>query len=272
LAIKTEPPDNRTTSELPPHEYGIMFKVEDNFWWYKGMRHHLETFLTRYWDWQNQPNPLVLDAGCGTGAVLERLTGGFDGHINTKNAYGFDISPSALSFCQQRGLEQQIVRGSITAIPYTSQTFDIVTSFDVLSYVEDVELGFREVGRVLKHQGLAIINLPAYQWLYSEHDIAVNTLRRFNKNEVVNLLAQAGMRVERITYVNSFLFPPAAAIRLLKRRQLGKQAQVHSDLTPPHPLINNTLTKIMSWEAKVLAKTQFNLPFGLSVLALARKM
>jgi SAM-dependent methyltransferase len=272
LAIKTETPPNRTTTELPSHEYGIMFKVEDDFWWYKGMRHHLETLLTRHWDWQNQPNPLVLDAGCGTGAILQRLVNGFDGKLNTKNAYGFDISRSALSFTKQRGLDQRIACGSITAIPYASQTFDIVTSFDVLSYIENVELGFREVGRVLKHQGLAVINLPAYQWLYSEHDIAVNTLRRFDKTEVLDLLSQAGMRLERITYVNSFLFPPAAAIRLIKRRKLEKQAQVHSDLTPPPSLINNTLTKIMALEAKVLEKTNFNLPFGLSVLALARKM
>lgn len=272
MTTKTEPNNLRLTSELPTHEYAIMFRVEDNFWWYKGMRHHLQTVLTRHWDWQKSPNPLVLDAGCGTGAILERLVHGFDNTINIKNAYGFDISPSALSFCQKRGLGSRITRGSIAAIPYASQTFDIVTSFDVLSYIENVELGFREVSRVLKHQGLAIINLPAYQWLYSEHDIAVNTLRRFNKNEVTALLAQAGMRLERITYVNSFLFPPAAAIRLLKRRKLTRQAQAHSDLTPPHPLINNTLTKIMALESKILQKTNYNLPFGLSVLALARKM
>ncbi|NWJ48201.1 MAG: methyltransferase domain-containing protein [Chloroflexi bacterium] len=270
LAEQTAP----ASTEMRLHEYGIMYNVEDNFWWYEGMRRNLLSLLQRHWDWQAKPNPVVLDAGCGTGATLQHLAAGFEGEIATNRAVGFDISSEALRFCRRRKLDRRLFQGSITAIPVADNSIDILVSFEVISNLSDPEPGFREVARVLNHGGLAIIKLPAYQFLYSEHDIAVRVLRRFNRGEVQALLAKHGLAPVRMSYLNTFLFPPAAISRLIKKFLLKNKVdeELESDLKPPHPLLNKILIGIMAQEARVLRHTNFNLPFGLSLITVARKV
>ena len=259
------------STEMPAREYDTMYRLEDDFWWYGGMRHHLLMALIRQWNWREVPSPRILDAGCGTGALLQRLTGGLGRRLRTNDAYGLDVSPVALDFCRQRGLIERISLGSITAMPFPSRHFDIVVSFDVLCDVRDVQAGFCEIARVLRPGGLAVINLPAYQWLYSEHDRAVNNLQRFDKKTVVQQVAEAGMRIERISHVNTFLFGPAALMRLLRRGKISRQT-ARSDLVPLPRAVNYLLAQVMRVEAELLRMSNLSLPFGLSILTLARKL
>ena len=261
-------------NELPSKEYGIMYDVEDTFWWYVGMRLNLLKLLKRYWNWNETPQPNVLDAGCGTGAILQGLSNGFGHQIPAVKPTGLDLSAEALGFSQKRGNNFPLVKGSITNLPFTNNSFDILISFDVLSYVKDPSPGFREISRVVKHGGLVILNLPAYQFLYSEHDLAVNTVKRFHKAEIASLLSESGLKPVRMSYLNTLLFPPAAIIRLGKKGILKtrRSKEVHSDLTQPHPLVNNFLRWTMAREATILGKTNLNLPFGLSFIAVAQRI
>lgn len=274
MSLDTQQPatdrPKRYGTEMLSDEYRVMYEVEDNFWWYIGMRRNLQALLEKHWDWTAQPKPRILDAGCGTGANLQHLLDGFGGQLNTRNAWGFDVSADALRFSQKRGLSGRIAQGSITEIPYASNTFDIALSFDVFNNLPDDRPGFYEVGRVLKHGGIFILNLPAYQFLYGKHDRAIGGRRRYSRAQVAARLAEAGMKVERATYLNTFLFPPAAVVRLLNRGEAHRE--VHSDLTPPPATLNSVLAKAMSLEAGVLRRTRINLPFGLSVMTVARKL
>jgi SAM-dependent methyltransferase len=274
VEIKQQPENNLTSTEMRHQEYRIMFEAEDNFWWYVGMRNNLKTILQRYWDWKDKPNPLIVDAGCGTGAVLQRLVNGFDGSISPQNAIGFDLSDEALRFCAERGLGDRVSRGSITEMPFADNTFDILVSFDVISNLPEPTPGFKEVARVVKHGGMLVLNLPAYQFLYSEHDLAVRTLRRFDKKEVRSLLAQNGLMPLHMTYLNTVLFPPAAGVRLTKKMFLKAKPgkELHSDLTPPPTALNNLLVWTMAQEANLIGRSSLSLPFGLSLMTIARKM
>lgn len=273
--IRNEQPEAgpESSTEMPACEYVTMYRLEDDFWWYRGMRHHLLVALSRQWDWKDKPFPRILDAGCGTGGLLQRLIGGLGQRLGTTDAYGLDISSVALDFCRERGLTERIALGSITAMPFPSCSFDIVVSFDVLCDVLDVQAGFDEMARVLRPGGLAVVNLPAFQWLYSEHDRAVNNRQRFDKRTVVQHVVRAGMRIEHISYVNALLFAPAALMRLLKRRKIWhKTAGLRSDLVPLPPSVNSLLTQVMRVEAELLRMTGLSLQFGLSILTLARKV
>lgn len=260
-------------TEMLRDEYRVMYEVEDKFWWYIGMRRNLYVLLEKYWDWKRQPNPRILDCGCGTGANLEQLVKGFGGKLNTDDAWGFDVSADALRFSQKRGLAGRIAQGSITEIPYAGNTFDIALSFDVLNNLPDDRPGFDEVGRVLRHGGIFILNLPANQFLYGKHDRAIGGRRRYSREQVAKRFAEAGMKVERSTYLNTLLFPPAALVRLLNRnRGQSHPEEAHSDLTPPPSTLNRLLAQTMSVEAELLRRTNWNLPFGLSVMTVARKL
>jgi SAM-dependent methyltransferase len=283
--LQTDPPGqagkNRHT-EMMRDEYRVMFEVEDGHWWYRGMRRNLVALLKRHFDWTLHPRPLALDAGCGTGANLQKLLTGFGGEIPSFRACGFDLAGEALEFSQQRGLTGHLAQGSITAIPFASNNFDLAISLDVINNLPDDQPAFEEIGRVLKPGGLFILNLPAYQFLYSEHDLAIRCQRRYNAKMVSDRLERAGLRVVRQTYLNTLLFPPAALVRLVKARKVSARPElisdsgdftpVHSDLLPPHPLVNRALEKVMGLEASLLARSNVKLPFGLSIMTVARKI
>lgn len=189
-------------------EYGIMFGVEDRHWWYIGLRALVQDFWKRF---VRVASPTVLDAGCGTGATLASLSG-------QARTVGIDFSPEAIQFCRTRG-EDRTAQASVLALPFGDGSFDVVLSCDVLSNrgVTDKQAAIVEFGRVLKPGGLLLLNLPAYQWLLSSHDTAVQQDRRFSRSEVRGMLETAALRPERITYWNSLMLPVAVAVRLWRK-------------------------------------------------------
>lgn len=91
----------------------------------------------------------VLEVGCGTGLVLAKLV------TVAREAVGVDLSPGMLSIARARGLD--VREGSATALPFDDASFDVVCSFKVLAHVPDIDLAMREVVRVLRPGGHAIL-------------------------------------------------------------------------------------------------------------------
>lgn len=239
-------------------EYDIMAAVEHRHWWYAGMR-----AITAAW-----LDPLlfhrrdlrVLDAGCGTGGngeFLERY-----GHT-----VGIDLSPHATELAYRR-LPGRVGRASVVELPFAAQSFDLVTSFEVLYHraVPDVPGALGEVRRVLRPGGYFLLRLPAYQWLWSRHDQAVHARERYTTDQTRALLTAAGFAVVRVSYCNTLLFPAVLAQRLLERWR--PTAPTGSALEMPAPAVNSLLRTALDTEAVWFTRAQ-RLPFGLSVLALA---
>jgi len=243
--------------KVDPSEYTTMYEVEDHHWWYVGMRHITKTLLDHY---VGKHIPMILDAGCGTGANLVLL-----GEYGV--AIGVDIEPAALELCRRRQLSRLIV-GSVTRLPFADESFDMVTSFEVLYHlaVADDRQGLKEFARVLRPGGWLLLRLPAYNWLRGKHDLAVHTRHRYTTTEVKNKVTMAGFAIVGLSYANCLLFPLAVAKRLMERVW---PSGTGSDVGPPPPE-NRWLAAILSAEAAWLR--QRSLPWGLSVVCLARKV
>jgi len=244
---------------MKPEEYEVMYRVEDTHWWYRGMeaitRAVLDRAVGRGGDLR------ILDAGCGTGAVMGYLSD--YGHVT-----GFDFAVEALRFCQRRNRDR-LSRASVLALPYADAAFDLVASFDVLcerSVVDD-RAALREFARVLRPGGRVLLRLPAYNWLHGKHDEAVYIRHRYTAREIAGLLRQAGLESVRLSYANMLLFPIALLKRASERILPGRQSG--SDLTLGVGILNAPLRWILSLEAPLVARTR--LPFGLTVVALAHK-
>ena len=108
--------------------------------------------------WHGRPAGRVLDAGCGTGRNVRFLA-------RYGEVTGLDFSPVALDCCRQRGLTR-LVRGSANALPFAAGSFDLVTSFDVLTSggVQDAE-ALPESARVLRPGGHLLVRVAAYDAL-----------------------------------------------------------------------------------------------------------
>jgi SAM-dependent methyltransferase len=243
-------------------EYSAMYAVEDEHWWYVGMRRVADALLARRFNGR-RGSLQVLDAGCGTG--------GNSAHLRAYGAVtGVDFAAEALELARERpGL--RLARASVERLPFADASFDLVLSNDVLCHLgvaNDVK-AVQELARVLRPGGVLFLQLPAYEWLRSHHDDAVHTGHRYTTKEVRRLLAAGGLRARRVTHANSLLLLLAAAWRGLNRVLPAGGGGDRSDVRPVAAPINSMMRAALGLEAPLLARR--DLPFGLSVIGVAEK-
>jgi SAM-dependent methyltransferase len=240
-------------------QYAIMARREERHWWYTGMRRVALAVLDALLDGRSDAR--ILDAGCGTGGTTRELR-------RYGEVVGVDLAWEALQPARERGL-RNLARGSVESLPFRSDSFDVVTSFEVIYHLGVANDGraFQEVRRVLRPGGLLLLRLPAHDWLRGEHDRLVHTRHRYSPSEVREKLTAAGFAIDRLTWANAVLFPPAAAKRVLERLTPGSTDE--PDLWQPPVPINAVLESAIALEALAIPRG-VPLPFGLSVLAVAR--
>ncbi len=246
---------------MEPEQYQVMARRETRHWWYAGMRRVALAVLGSAL--QDQPPLRILDAGCGTGGTTVELR-------RFGSVVGIDLVWDALQPARSRGLTS-LTRGSIEDLPFATASFDVVTSFEVIYHlgVGSDDDALRELRRVLKPAGLLLLRVPAHDWLRGEHDRLVHTRHRYSRTEVVDKLTAAGFAVERVSWANSLLFAPAVAKRLLERHNGPAEASGEPDLWQPPGPLNALLESTIAVEGLAIPRG-LPLPFGLSVLALAR--
>ena len=238
-------------------EYERLAAVEENGWWFGG----LHASLISAWRRSAAPEAdwVLLDAGCGTGGFLTRLKRA----APTARCYGLEIDPGAAAIARDKS-GTAVVAGSIEAPPIAAASCDAIFSADVLCHrgVEPAA-ALAALKPCLRRGGLLVLNLPAYRWLLSGHDRAVDNVRRFGAREVRTLLAAAGFAEITIRYWNSLLFPLMLAQRLLHR-------EARSDVALLPPPVERGFGLVLRFEAG-LAAHGLRLPFGGSILAVAVK-
>lgn len=232
-------------------------ELADTHWWFVGLRDLVLHFVN-----ESHGNDLkILDAGCGVGHMLQSLRRYGDG-------YGVDSSPEAIQFCKARGLIN-IAQASVEKLPFAGEFFDAVVCLDVLYHlgVKDDLGALLEFNRVLKKGGLLIINVPAYNFLRSGHDVIACTRHRYTSGELEKKVRRAGFKIKRITYRNSLLFPIAFVTRLFNKFINRSSPQNELRILPNS--VNRILTETLLLENKILSRIR--LPFGLSVFCVAHK-
>jgi SAM-dependent methyltransferase len=237
-------------------------RAEHSHFWFRGFRAYVRPFIRRAL--QGVVSPHMLDCGCGTGANLEMLR-------EYGRVHGFDLTMNGLKLAREAG-RGPVVRASVGAIPFQDQTFDLVTCFDVLQSIpESIEhLSVRELWRVLKPGGYAVVNVSALEMLRGRHSALSQEVRRYTPNRLRVLLESGGFDIERVTFVHATLVPLILAVRLAQRWASGETMEAGEfDITVPPAPINAALTGLLYAEAAALRLT--NMPIGTSVLCLARR-
>lgn len=240
--------------------YVQMYRLEDSHWWFVARRDLACRVLRRHLRASSAP-ARMLDAGCGTGGTLDRVSA-------IGSVSGVDLEPLALSLCRERG-HRDLALASANALPFGEGIFDAVLALDVLEHIPDDAGAASELARVLRPGGIAVVTVPAYPSLWSRHDVALYHQRRYYAREVRRLLTDAGLTMERLTYTVSLLFPVAWTIRMAQKALLPKDAPAKADAMPTAPWLNRLLTALLRWESRLVLRV--SLPFGLTILAVARK-
>lgn len=255
---------------MEPAEYQRIGDLEDTYWWYRAQR---ATVIEAIKALPLPEHPQVLDAGCGTGGFARRLSETLGVRV-----MGFDLFVQAAAFwstapaAAHNGHRPELrCRATADAICFDSDTFDLVTSIDLLQAIElNPDAACKEMCRVIKPGGFLVLVAPAYQWMRSEHDRAVHSVRRFSRRSLRSQLTSAGFRVRRMTHLFASLLGPIAAVRLARQittRHNGRAAE--SDLRPLPGVINAALEGWCAVGRRVVR--HIDMPFGSSILAVVQK-
>lgn len=248
---------------MEPARYHELYVQEETHWWHVGKRERVLELIRRFRPAGSSAGWRALDVGCGTGGLLAALA-------ELGPAVGMDQAPEALDYCRRRGardlVQHDVARGPW---PIPDGAFDVVTALDVVEHVDDDAGLVAEMHRVLRPNGVVVISVPSFQWLWSYWDEQLGHRRRYTRPRVTGLMRRAGFRVVWASYAECATLPAIAAIRWWKQRQAARGRLVGSDNAPPPPLVNQGLLWYERLETRWLRWGR--LPWGTSVAAVGIK-
>lgn len=237
-------------------------ELEKSHWWFTARLKILERLFKRSIAKKSE-GLKILNAGVASGMTSIMLQQFGD---VTSLEYDKDCCDYLIN---EVGLE--VTNGSLTALPYESNSFDVVCAFDVIEHIEDHALAMSEINRVLKTGGTTFITVPAYNFLWSEHDEINHHMRRYTKKTLLSVLTK--FKVQYVSYFNFFLFPPVVVARFLhnilsifkKKKALKSDFETYKS----NSIVNKILYRTFLSERSLLGKV--HLPFGVSICAICVK-
>lgn len=246
------------------NEYVRMYEAEDSHWWYAGLHELILRIIRR--ESVRLGRPLqILDAGCGTGRLCQLMAA--EGH----SVEGCDASTIAFDYCSERGVKAFTCDLNSDSLEIAH--YDVITLIDVIYHrnINNDIAVLRNIYSSLKPDGILILQVPAYTWLWSPHDEAVHTARRYTRKTIRRMILSCGFSIEKDTYRVTLLFIPIVLMRLMKKiaGRSGKVSGSASDVKKHSPFLNAVLYMLIRAENSLLAWS--SLSFGTSVFAVAQK-
>lgn len=246
-----------STGGYDPTHFARLFALEDRSFWFRGRSDLINWALDRHFPEARS----MLEVGCGTGYVLDRI------HLSHPGwrLVGAELLDEGLNLARQRlSAVVQLTQLDAVDMPYT-QDFDVVGAFDVIEHIDSDGEALAGMYRALRPGGGLIVTVPQHKWLWSGADVAARHVRRYTKPELHDRLRAAGFEVERILSFVSLLLPVMVASRIFKRQA----ADVEAELDMPSGL-NRALYGVMRLEA-ALIRAGVTFPAGGSLMAVARR-
>lgn len=235
--------------------------VEEDNWWFVARRDMLMRLLERH---RVPLDAQILDIGCAGGALLLALK-----ERGYTALTALDYSPDAIARCKAGGLERAFVMDGHRP-EFPERTFDVIIASDCLEHLSDDQTALANWNRVLKTSGIALIFVPAYQFLWSAHDEANHHYRRYTRRELAKKASAAGFQILESGYWNLLFLFPTAMLRLGARvlRPVRKGAAKAQVLQLPR-VLNHALIALLRRENAVASR--FGFPIGMSAFVIAKK-
>jgi len=234
--------------------YQQMAELDQRHWWYRARREVIAALIRR--SVSPPAEARILEIGCGTGHNLAML--GEFGHVDA-----LELDEEARTFAEQR-LGRSVMSAPLPELAGVNDChYDFIGAFDVIEHIDDDRAAVASIAAKLKPGGKFLITVPAHQWMWSAHDVVNHHKRRYSKRRLRQLIESSPLRLERIGYFNSLLFPVAVAERLSSRLRGVENADL---ALPPAPL-NAALERTFAAERHLIGRLP--LPVGLSLFAVA---
>jgi len=236
--------------------YSRHIKNYQNHWWFKARKNIIGEVLK-----QNikKKNYEILDYGAGSGTNINMLAKfGF--------VYVYEKDKKTQKYLNKKFNNNKKIK--VVGKKYLlKKKFDLIVAADVVEHIKNDKKIIDQFHKKLKNSGLLMLTVPAFNFLYSKKDIALKHYRRYNLNEIKELITSK-FKYKKLTYYNFFLFFPIV-IPIILFKILNVQF-IDSVEKTPNVIVNKLFYYIFNLE-KFLIKF-INFPFGISLILLAKKI
>lgn len=230
-----------------------MAELDSRHWWFVARRRILSELIER--EVELPADARILEIGCGTGHNFGML--GKYGHIDA-----IEVDDEARALSSSR-LGREVGAAPLPELPgIPDAAYHLIALLDVLEHIEEDRASLASIKRKLAPGGRVLLTVPANQWMWSAHDAAHHHHRRYSKAGLRQVIEEAGLKVETLSYFNSLLFPVAAAARIVGKVSGRTESD---DAMPPAP-VNSLLEKVFGFERHLVGRVP--LPAGVSLVAI----
>jgi SAM-dependent methyltransferase len=234
--------------------YEQMAELDERHWWYCARRDVIAALIRRAI--RPPSGAAILEIGCGTGHNFKML-----GEFGRVDALELDDEARAIA---EKRLGRTIMSAPLPALAGVPERhYDLVGAFDVIEHIDYDAASIASIGRLLKPGGKFVMTVPAHQWMWSAHDTVNHHKRRYSRRTLTALIEGSPLKLDRVGYFNSLLFPVAVAERLASKA-MGKDG---GDLELPPAPLNTALKRTFAAERHLVGRIP--LPPGLSLFAVA---
>lgn len=236
--------------------------IPTNHWWFRArniiIAKLLNTFLI------NKKSINILDIGSGLGQL-------FPIWQKFGKVYGVEKNEFFVSELRKTYPDSIIWNSNFPDNKSKKFKYSLICMCDFLEHVQKPELVLKEIDERLENDGLLLVTVPAYSWLWSKKDNDLRHFRRYSKKQLINEVQNFNLEVLFSSYFMFLLFPFAIVIRKLINPLIKNKESEKLDLEyGGMGLTNNILYHIFKLEA-LLLKNKISLPYGLSVLGIFKK-
>jgi SAM-dependent methyltransferase len=208
----------------------------------------------------------LFDIGCGSGGLLEYLSGQGVAVAGACDAYAESLD------LVRRRVAAPLVLVDEGRLPPLGPGHGLLTLFDVLEHLDDDRGMLRFLHSALAPGGFLVLTVPAHPFLFDERDELACHRRRYRRPELRDKLEETGFVVRRLTHFGASLVPPLVMLHALTRlvpesRRRGRERQELEFRVVP--VLNELLRAALALERRLLRVS--SLPFGSSIIAVATR-
>ena len=241
-------------------KYHEMEGLEKYHWWFVYRQKILKKILKKHL-FNLKKDAKIIDIGCGTGGNIQLLSKDFTDII------GIDNNDIAIEYCKSKNLKN-ILKAQLPDLNILEDnSADLILLFDVLEHVEDDFFALSVIKNKLKEGGYLLLTVPAFAFLWSQHDEEFHHKKRYNLKQIEKMFKETNFKILKSSYLYFLTFPAVLFMRILK--QIFKSCAKKDDFKINNGFLNSVIIKFLSVEALLL--NYFSFPFGSSLLILAKK-